>query len=135
MISGDAWDAALTLSVRADDGVAPLKLSLGAAHAATAAEARRFARSHGLASGWIFANSPTSVTCLHELSVFPLAFSILGAPPADGRATWLESHRRAQCLLPRGCPSVAGRLPAETSTLDEVRLVMEHEIPHGGAPA
>ena len=90
--AGDVWTASLRLvALREDDGVAPLKLSLGPENADTVAAARRFVKSHGLASGWVFANSPTSVTCLHELSVFPLMLSVLGAPPSDGRATWLDA--------------------------------------------
>ena len=86
------WASSLRLvTLRADDGVAPLKLSLGPANADVVAAAGRFVLSHGLASGWVFANSPTSVTCLHELSVFPLMLSVLGAPPSDGRATWLDA--------------------------------------------
>jgi len=88
---GDYWTSSLSVSLRADDGIAPLKLFLGPVHADVVASAGRFAKSHGLASGWVFANSPTSVTCLHELSVFPLMLSILGAPPLDGRATWVDS--------------------------------------------
>jgi hypothetical protein len=90
--AGDVWTSSLRLvSLRVDDGIAPLKLSLGAANADIVAAARRFVISHGLASGWVFANSPTSVTCLHELSVFPLMLSVLGAPPSDGRVTWLDA--------------------------------------------
>lgn len=90
--AGDVWASSLRLVVlREDDGIAPLKLSLGPANADVVAAARRFVASHGLASGWVFANSPTSVTCLHELSVFPLMLSVLGAPPSDGRATWLDA--------------------------------------------
>ena len=90
--AGDVWSSALRLvALREDDGIAPLKLSLGPANADVVAAARRFVASHGLASGWVFANSPTSVTCLHELSVFPLMLSVLGAPPSDGRATWLDA--------------------------------------------
>ena len=90
--AGDIWASSLRLvALREDDGVAPLKLSLGPANADIVAAARRFVVSHGLASGWVFANSPTSVTCLHELSVFPLMLSVLGAPPSDGRATWLDA--------------------------------------------
>ena len=90
--AGDVWASSLRLvSLREDDGVAPLKLSLGPANADIVAAARRFVASHGLASGWVFANSPTSVTCVHELSVFPLMLSVLGAPPSDGRATWVDA--------------------------------------------
>jgi hypothetical protein len=90
--AGDVWASSLRLvTLRTDDGVAPLKLSLGPANADVVAAASRFVVSHGLASGWVFANSPTSVTCLHELSVFPLMLSVLGSPPNDGRVTWLDA--------------------------------------------
>ena len=90
-IHGDVWKSSLSMRLRADDGAAPLKLSLGPAYADITAAAQRFAMSHGLANGWVFANSPTSVTCLHELSVFPLMLSILGKPPADDRGTWVDA--------------------------------------------
>ena len=89
---GDVWRSSLTLgALRADDGVAPLKLSLGPAYADVAAAASRFITTHALASGWVFGNSPTAVTCVQELSVFPLMLSVLGAPPDDGRATWVDA--------------------------------------------
>ena len=68
---GDIQSNALVVTVGRAVGTAPLSLSIPAAPELHEI-ARNFARTHNVLFGSSFGNSPTSVTALQEMSVFPM---------------------------------------------------------------
>eukprot|EP01043_Picozoa_sp_COSAG02_P054038 COSAG02_NODE_6059_length_3835_cov_3.790290_1_plen_639_part_10 len=69
--TGDTQTNELVVTVGRAVGVAPLSLSIPLAPNLTKIAAH-FARTHNVFFGNVFGNSPTSVTALEELSVFPM---------------------------------------------------------------
>lgn len=85
MAAGTAVTVVWTLQLRVAEDVAPLVLSIPS-DPELAWLSRRLAAqfSNPVAGWWAVTNSPASVTCLHELSWFPMAWSVLGAPGRAG---------------------------------------------------
>ena len=84
---------------------------------------------------WLYGNSPTSVTCLHELSLFPRIQSLFGAPRLD-RRTAAQGGLAAKRISAAGPPAhiaagtrlcavrqvgVAGRAPRAAAAAGVVR--------------
>jgi hypothetical protein len=73
-----AWE----LKLRRANDVAPLQLQLPSDPELGRLSRRLAAQfSNPIAGWWAVTNSPASVTCLHELSWFPMAWSVLGQRP------------------------------------------------------
>jgi hypothetical protein len=64
------WSNTLTITKCVARGTAPVSLSVPAAPE-LATLATEFERTHNVVFGSVYGNSPTSVTCLHEMSIFP----------------------------------------------------------------
>eukprot|EP01051_Picozoa_sp_SAG22_P007383 SAG22_NODE_518_length_9512_cov_5.735897_5_plen_203_part_00 len=82
MHTGDVIVVSWSMRLRAANDVAPLMLEIPS-DPELASLSRRLAAqfSNPITGWWAVTNSPASVTCLHELSWFPMAWSVLGARP------------------------------------------------------
>eukprot|EP01050_Picozoa_sp_SAG11_P004810 SAG11_NODE_317_length_10836_cov_7.445469_6_plen_274_part_00 len=86
--TGDVVVVSWSLRLQAARDVAPLVLEIPSDPALAGLSRRLSAQfSNPVVGWWAVTNSPASVTCLHELSWFPMAWSILNKPIAKASPT------------------------------------------------